>query len=1170
MKKVLILASIIMLLSAIAYAETLTLPASLEVVEEEAFYGDTSLDAVILPEGITEIQANAFAKSSLSSINLPSTLTTIGEGALPAPGTVEVTATEGSWAYEWAVENGYIELTEYAPATDFTVSNGVIIEYHGPGGDIIIPPMDANGNPITGIGSMAFYSCNDLTSVTLPHGITNIEEYAFEHCWYLTKVSLSDSVVSIGQNAFCASELSEIEVDPANVNFSSREGILYDYTMSTLLAYPRAKPEKEHSYSFEVPDGVRYIGDYAFEGCGLFHVTIPDSVVGIGNHAFESCNLAEITIPASITSMGSEAFAYSGLRKAVIQNGITSISEEAFLGCDYLMQVEIPETVTSICDAAFKKCSNLMEISLPADLTAISDSLFEGCENLQYIMIPKNVTSIGDLAFADCGSLSGILIPEKVTSIGDAAFWYCSNLIEVSIPESVTNIGGAFAGCSSLTDVTLPEGITVIKSGTFYGCSSLTDISIPEAVTSIGDEAFSYCSSLTSIRIPTNVSWIGAGAFEGCTALMNVTFDESTDPWREIWINRRAFYRCNSLTSIDLRREHEAHIYEEAFYGCSSLTSVTLPNCYRVWISKDAFSECSNLTSLYISCIDLRCFEIRAEDFTDDFTLYCNEDYIDFFRERGFRCQLFVNGNIVDSEKHIAAGALREGEGWAINWKIAYDEDDWGNKTNAQLYLYLQGYNPGDGSLLLHSQLGNGFLMPWLTDEYGFTKEMFTRISIYGGGSNPFEIVSDTFSGYVNVWQLDMKCVSAIQARAFEGCVSLFSVRCDSTLKSVGDAAFRGCTEMKRLDGSNRLEMIGDEAFANTSLNSMTLGEQEIQISNSAFAGCSDLVITCFMNSYAYQYAIENGIPFEIIERPTVYCFGHDIRISDLLGNVSLEDYLRKRDARAYNPKIAYILSALARAVYDKDEIDRSLASLGFVSRMYANYGSDDGLAAHYIAKKEMRDGSLLVLVVIRGSSNIPNWIGNLAMAVSDGITGFHAGFELSEKNIYQNMEAFLGGIPTSNVTYVVTGHSLGGGVGNLLCVKLSDAGVPSSRVFDYNFACPDVARGLGTRWNYAGEHDNIFNISDVRDPVSYIPGVLGEGGNIVFTWGKYGRSYWFSHDWSQYTLLDFGAHDMDNYVYYMSKLNNTSDFRDWLGAKAAQGATLIDSILSIFPQFST
>ena len=45
---------------------TLTLPTGLKVVEEEAFYGATALDKVVVPEGVATIGSKAFAYSNVN------------------------------------------------------------------------------------------------------------------------------------------------------------------------------------------------------------------------------------------------------------------------------------------------------------------------------------------------------------------------------------------------------------------------------------------------------------------------------------------------------------------------------------------------------------------------------------------------------------------------------------------------------------------------------------------------------------------------------------------------------------------------------------------------------------------------------------------------------------------------------------------------------------------------------------------------------------------------------------------------------------------------------------------------------------------------------------------------------------------------------------------------
>ena len=65
----------------------------------------------------------------------------------------------------------------------------------------------------------------------------------------------------------------------------SKDGILYSKDGATLIVYPMGKKDS----SFEIPDGVKYIADYAFDKCELTSIKIPKVVKIIGKGAFNNC-----------------------------------------------------------------------------------------------------------------------------------------------------------------------------------------------------------------------------------------------------------------------------------------------------------------------------------------------------------------------------------------------------------------------------------------------------------------------------------------------------------------------------------------------------------------------------------------------------------------------------------------------------------------------------------------------------------------------------------------------------------------------------------------------------------------------------------------------------------------------------------------------------------------
>ena len=103
--------SALLLPPAVSSASVLTWPKGAEIIQHRMFYGNTSLESVVIPEGVKEIREEAFANSSLREITLPSTITFIDESAFAGTNLTSVHAVKGTYAYNWMRERGC--LAEY-------------------------------------------------------------------------------------------------------------------------------------------------------------------------------------------------------------------------------------------------------------------------------------------------------------------------------------------------------------------------------------------------------------------------------------------------------------------------------------------------------------------------------------------------------------------------------------------------------------------------------------------------------------------------------------------------------------------------------------------------------------------------------------------------------------------------------------------------------------------------------------------------------------------------------------------------------------------------------------------------------------------------------------------------------------------------------------------------
>lgn len=146
--------------------------------------------------------------------------------------------TYGDFTYE--VQNGGVTITKYL--------NGGVTE-------VVIPDV-IHGYPVTAIGDIAFFGCENIVRVEFPTTVTNIGGDAFRECKSLTEIILPDSLTHIGVGAF-------MECNLKSVTF---------------------------------PDSVTNIGEFAFKfNENLTSIIIPRSVTKIDIWAFNRCdNLQEI------------------------------------------------------------------------------------------------------------------------------------------------------------------------------------------------------------------------------------------------------------------------------------------------------------------------------------------------------------------------------------------------------------------------------------------------------------------------------------------------------------------------------------------------------------------------------------------------------------------------------------------------------------------------------------------------------------------------------------------------------------------------------------------------------------------------------------------------------------------------------------------------------------
>ena len=353
-------------------SKEITIHAGLIAIGEGAFKDVTSLEHLELGPDISEVRREAFRGCrNLKEIHLHRKVRLVGDSAFRDCVSLEKLKVEnkdieiGERAFENCAKLAEIEL----PSEMTEIYGGVFNSCKALQNITLPEKLNVLGEScfadcaklesialpehVSKIDDLVFNGCISLKSITLPASLTKIGKHAFKDCSALETITLPASVNYIGPGAFrgCAM-LREINVDTKSRTFKSVEGVLYNKNKSRLLSYPAQKNDR----SFEIPDSVTHIGDWAVcENTNLINVYIPDSVQEIGEGAFHQCkSLEEIIIPDSVTSIDDSAFrGCESLKRITIPNSVREFGWGVFSGCDTTLIVicENNSPAANYCDS---------------------------------------------------------------------------------------------------------------------------------------------------------------------------------------------------------------------------------------------------------------------------------------------------------------------------------------------------------------------------------------------------------------------------------------------------------------------------------------------------------------------------------------------------------------------------------------------------------------------------------------------------------------------------------------------------------------------------------------------------------------------------------------------------------------------------------------------------
>ena len=257
--------------------QRVTIPEGTVIIGKEAFSQCSSLSEIAIPDSVEEIGDRAFEWCvSLQDFFVPRGVKTIGREALPHG------------------ENSKLKKIDVSPENEaFCSVDGVL--YTKDRKQLLACPAG-----------------HEKTVFTVPDGVEEIAPSAFEGCKKIKKIVLPNSVLQIGEKAFSRMYNLQKAILPAHLQEIENEVFAYctklnDLTWPTdLQRIGRGSFRHTGFEKINIPDGVKTIGDYAFETRNL------------NNHVFYGSARAKpiiadkITVPKSVEELGISAF--SGIK----------------------------------------------------------------------------------------------------------------------------------------------------------------------------------------------------------------------------------------------------------------------------------------------------------------------------------------------------------------------------------------------------------------------------------------------------------------------------------------------------------------------------------------------------------------------------------------------------------------------------------------------------------------------------------------------------------------------------------------------------------------------------------------------------------------------------------------------------------------------------------------
>lgn len=293
-------------IGAFAFAHTalaeVSIPHSVRLMGEKAFFHCKDLHHVILSEGLEVIEDSAFEESSLEALVVPSTIKTIGSSIIARTNVIA------------SGKDATISIAGESPTLFLDGSGGLY--RHEEDGIHLVQLIDAECTEFKAhrgtrfIDDRAFAFHKAMRSAAFHDGLEVIGTSAFRICSELRSVALPDSVRIIGEEAFFDTRIESIRI-PASLEELGENALVtlgaHHIGDPPSIAHVEVAPENDRFFV----DGPMLCERTSKGPCVVLfsgtdpNVVVADGVTRIAPYAFSNArNVRTLSLPASLRTIG--------------------------------------------------------------------------------------------------------------------------------------------------------------------------------------------------------------------------------------------------------------------------------------------------------------------------------------------------------------------------------------------------------------------------------------------------------------------------------------------------------------------------------------------------------------------------------------------------------------------------------------------------------------------------------------------------------------------------------------------------------------------------------------------------------------------------------------------------------------------------------------------------